>query len=201
MGDNELLAILIGHGSRRSDAMASANAVIAAAGGLHGLPRLRGGQLERIEGIGPAQASRIVAAVELGRRTLMPPAEERPQFRTPAETAAYLLPRYGSYPVERFGVLLLDLRYRLLGVRLLSVGSIDSSPAHPRDVLREALLASAPVAVVFHNHPSGDPVPSAEDVALTRRLRLAGQVVGVAVLDHVVLADTRYRSLREMGAL
>lgn len=199
LGDNELLAILIGHGSSRSNALASANGVLAVADGVHGLPRLRRAQLERVAGIGPAQACRIIAAIELGRRTLTTPERDRPRFRTPAETAAYLLPRYGAHPVERFGVLLLDTRYRLMGVRLLSVGSIDSSLAHPRELLREALLASAPAAVAFHNHPSGDPEPSADDIAVTRRLRMAGQVVGVTVIDHLILADARYCSMREKG--
>ena len=199
LGDNELLAILIGHGTGRSNALASANGVLAVADGVHGLPRLRRAHLERVAGIGPAQASRIIAAIELGRRTLTTPARERPRFRTPAETAAYLLPRYGAYPVERFGVMLLDIRYRLMGVHLLSVGSIDSSLAHPRELLREALLASAPAAVAFHNHPSGDPEPSVDDIAVTRRLRMAGQVVGVTVIDHIILADARYCSMRERG--
>jgi DNA repair protein RadC len=199
LGDHELLAILIGHGSGGAPVLASASGVLAVANGVHGLPRLRRAHLERVPGIGPAQASRIIAAVELGRRTLTTPVTERPQFRAPAETAAYLLPRFGAHPVERFGVMLLDTRYRLMGVRLLSIGSIDSSLAHPRELLREALLASAPVAVAFHNHPSGDPEPSADDIAVTRRLRMAGQLVGVAVLDHLILADARYCSLRERG--
>lgn len=199
LADHELLAILIGHGSGGSSALASASNVLTVANGVHGLPRLRRAHLERVAGIGPAQASRIIAAVELGRRTLTTPASERPQFRTAAETAAYLLPRYGTHPVERFGVMLLDTRYRLMGVRLLSEGSVDSSLAHPRELLREALLASAPAAIAFHNHPSGDPEPSADDIAVTRRLRMAGQVVGVAVVDHVILADARFCSLRERG--
>jgi len=198
LGDNELLAILIGHGAGRSRVLTSANGVLAVAGGVQGLPKLRRVHFERVPGIGPAQASRIIAAVELGRRTLTAPAHERPRFLTPADAAAYLLPRYGAHPVERFGVLLLDARYRLVGVRLLCTGSIDASLAHPRELLREALLAAAPVAVAFHNHPSGDPEPSPEDIALTRRLRMAGQFVGVAILDHLILADARYRSLREM---
>lgn len=198
LGDNELIAIIVGHGSGGSSALASANAVLQIADGVHGLTKLHRRHLERAVGIGPAQASRIMAAVELGRRTLTTSPRERPRFLTPADTAAFLLPRFGAYPVERFGVVLLDVRYRLLAVRLLSTGSLDASVAHPRELLREALLASAPVAVAFHNHPSGDPTPSRDDIALTRRLRMAGQLVGVDVVDHVILADTRFCSLREM---
>jgi DNA repair protein RadC len=201
LGDAELLAVLIGHGSGNSSAVASADAVLALAGGVHGLPPLRREQLERIAGIGPAQAGRIVAAIELGRRTLTTPEGERPRFLRPHETAQYLLPRYGSHPVERFGVLMLDTRYRLIACRLLSIGSLDASLANPREVLREALLAAAPVLVAFHNHPSGDPTPSQDDIQLTRRLRMAGSVVGVSLLDHLILAGTRYCSLKEMQVL
>ena len=197
LGDNELLAVLIGHGVGASSALDSANGVLTEADGIHGLPKLHRAQLERVAGIGPAQARRIMAAIELGRRTLTTRARVRPQFRTPADTAAYLLPRYGAHPVERFGVMLLDTRCRLLGERVLSVGTIDASLASPRELLREALLASASVAVAFHNHPSGDPEPSSEDIALTRRLKMAAQVVGVVLLDHVILADARYCSMRE----
>lgn len=201
LGDNELVAVLIGHGGRGSPALASAGDVLTLAGGVHGLPLLRREQLEHVPGIGPAQASRILAAVELGRRTLTTPELARPRFLAPRDLAAFLVPRYGAHAVERFGVLLLDVRYRLIAVRQLSVGSLDASLANPREVFREALLAAAPVLVVFHNHPSGDPTPSRDDILLTRRLQAAGTVLGVMLLDHVVLARTGYCSMREMKLL
>lgn len=201
LGDNELVALVIGHGPQRVGALAVANAVLGAAGGVQGLPRLHHAQLERISGVGRAQAARILAAVELGRRTLTAPEHERPRFLTPDDAGAFLLPRFGAHPVERFGALLLDTKYRLVGTRLLSVGSLDASLAHPRELFREALLTSAAVVVAFHNHPSGDPTPSQDDVLLTRRLKLAGELVGVALLDHVVLGDSRYCSMRQMGLI
>lgn len=201
LGDNELLAVVIGHGRRAGGALTVANDVLAAAEGVQGLTRLHRAQLERIAGIGPAQAARVLAAVELGRRTLTVPERIRPRFLTPEDAGAFLLPRFGAHPVERFGVLLLDVRYRLLGTRLLSVGTLDASLAQPRDLYREALLAAAPVVLAFHNHPSGDPTPSPEDVALTRRLKAAGVVVGVTLLDHVVLADRRFCSMRHMNLI
>lgn len=201
LGDNELLAVLIGHGSGGSSAIDSADAVLALAGGVHGLTTLRREQLEQLGGIGPAQAGRILAAVEIGRRTLTTPEGQRPQFLSAADLGAFLVPRYGAYPVERFGVLLLDTRYRLMAARLLSVGTLDSSLAHPREVLREALLAAAPVVVAFHSHPSGDPAPSRDDVQLTRRLQVAGEMMGVLLLDHLVLTRTSYASMRSMKLL
>jgi DNA repair protein RadC len=201
LGDNELLAVLIGHGRRGTDALAVANHVLASSSGVRGLTRIRREQLTGIPGVGPAQAGRVLAAVELGRRTLTVPDTLRPRFATPRDAALYLLPHYGAYPVERFGVLLLDTRHRLISTRVLSVGSLDASLGHPREVFREALLAGAAAVVAFHNHPSGDPIPSRDDVSLTERLQQAGSVVGVPLVDHVILADDRYCSLREMGLI
>lgn len=201
LGDNELVAVLIGHGRRGINAMEVANAVLSLAGSVRGLTRLRREQLTAIPGVGPAQAGRVLAAIELGRRTLMVPAASRPRLLSPKDAAQYLLPYYGAHPVERFGVLLMDTRYRVLSTRLLSIGLLDGSLAHPREVFREALLAGAAVVVAFHNHPSGDPTPSQDDVQLTKRLQQAGAVIGVPLVDHVVLADDRYVSLRELGVL
>ncbi len=201
LGDNELLAVLIGHGTAGVSALSLANEILSLAGGAHGLTRLHRDQLARVPGIGPAQASRVLAGVELGRRTLLATAGTRPRFLCPRDIAAFLLPQYGAHPVERFGVLLLDTRYRLLSTRVISVGSLDASIAHPREVFREALVAGAAAAVVFHNHPSGDPTPSRDDIALTTRMKQAGEVVGVELIDHLILADTHYCSMKESRVL
>jgi DNA repair protein RadC len=197
LGDNELLALLIGHGRAGADALTLANDVLALAGGAHGLTRLHRDRLARVAGIGPAQAGRILAAVELGRRILLRAPPERPRFLHPRDIAEYLLPQFGAFPVERFGVVLLDTRFRLLSTRLVSVGSLDGSLANPRDVFREALLGGASAVVAFHNHPSGDPTPSRDDYDLTARLKAAGDIVGVELVDHLVLADVKYCSIKE----
>lgn len=197
LGDNELLAVLIGHGSAGHSALTVANTLLADAGGVQGLPKLHQGAMTRLAGIGAAQASRIQAAVELGRRTLMRPAVRRLQFLSPRDVAAFLLPRFGGLVVEQFGVVLLDARHRLVATRVISIGSVDQSLAQPRDVYREAMLAGAPAVVVFHNHPSGDATPSHDDVALTMRMKQAGHIVGVDLVDHVILADTGYFSMKE----
>lgn len=199
LGDNELLALLIGHGTATMPALGVADRVLTESGGLHGLSRRHLRQLASTPGVGTALASRILAAVELGRRTLVPPATERPQFLSVHDAARYLLPLYGVGTVERFGVMLLDARNRLLSTRVVFIGSLDTVATHPREVYREAAIVGAAAVVVFHNHPSGDPTPTAEDLLLTRRMRDAGQVLGIEMLDHVVLSDTGYVSLRERG--
>jgi DNA repair protein RadC len=201
LGDNELVAIVVGSGSRRGNALALANALLETAGGLHGIPRTHVDDLRRVAGMGTAKAAQVLAAVELGRRTLLrcPPA--RLQFITPREVAGYLLPQFGSKPVEQFGLMMLDTKHRLLRTAIVSVGTLDSSPAHPREIFREAASACAAAIVLFHNHPSGDPMPSRDDVDLTRRLVQAGEIMGIDVIDHMILADTRYFSFREAGRL
>ncbi len=200
LGDNELLAVLIGHGTSGAGALTLANRLLAAAGGPAGLTRLGHDHLARQPGIGAAVAGRILAGIELGRRTLMQPTEPRPQFLSPAEAGEFLLPLYGASAVERFGVVLLDARNRLIEVRLLTTGSVDISVALPRDVFRVALLARAAGVILFHNHPSGDARPSGDDRELTRRFADAGRVMGIEVLDHLILTHSQYLFAQGMGA-
>jgi DNA repair protein RadC len=199
LGDNELLAIVIGAGTAQGNSLTVANAVLATAGGLHGLLRVSREELLVVRGVGMARAAQVLAAIELGRRVLTRRPRERVQLTSPGEVAAFLLPEYGSRPVEQFGVVLLDTRHRVLRTSVLSTGSLDSTPLEPRDVFRQAMLAAASAVVLFHNHPSGDPEPSRDDIALTRRVIAAGELLGVSVVDHVVLGDGRYCSLREAG--
>jgi DNA repair protein RadC len=201
LGDHELLAIVLGHGDGRRSAVDVATSVLESAGGVHGLARATADELRRVTGIGAARAAQVLAAVELGRRTLVRAPRLRPQFTTPREVAAYLMPQFGSCAVEQFGVVLLDAKHRVLKTRLLSIGSLDASVVHPREVFRTAVVGGAAAVVLFHNHPSGDATPSREDIELTRRLVAAGDLMGIAVLDHLILADTRYISLRESGAI
>jgi DNA repair protein RadC len=199
LGDNELLAIVLGHGAARTTALDMANAVLGATDGLHGLARTRGDELRAIPGIGGARAAQILAAVELGRRTLTRPTPDRVQITSARTVAELLLPLYGNRPVEQFGVLLLDIKHRVLRTVVLSVGTLDASIVHPRDVFGAAAAAGAAAVVLFHNHPSGDPRPSTDDVDLTRRLATVGMLMGIDVIDHVILADARYYSFKEEG--
>ena len=198
LGDNELLAIVLGHGLPRAGALELANAVLAATGGLHGLARASVDDLQQVPGIGAARAAQLLAAVEAGRRTLTRGRRERLQIVTSRDVAALLLPEFGNRSVEHFGVVLLDTKHRVLRSTLLSIGTLDASIVHPREVFREAMRGGAAAIVLFHNHPSGDPMPSEDDVDLTVRLVRAGQLMGIDVLDHLILAETSYSSMKDM---
>lgn len=201
LGDNELLALVLGSGSRGHGALELANRILEATGGLHRLTRAGIGDLHGVPGIGRARAAQVLAAVELGRRTLVRDRADRPQLATPRQLAAYLLPQFGGGPVEQFGLVLLDTKYRLIRITMISVGSVDTTVVHPREVFREATSARASAIVLFHNHPSGDPTPSPDDLVLTTRMVNAGDIMGIEVLDHLILSDQRYYSLVESGKM
>ena len=196
LGDHELVALLLGSGVRRCDVLAVAGALLEAAGGTSGLGRVSAQGLMRTHGVGPTRAARLLAALELGRRAVAPRGT-RPRLGSPAAVGAYLLPRHGGHREERFGVLLLDTRHRVIRAVVISLGTLDASLVHPREVFRAAAEHSAATVVLFHNHPSGDPTPSPDDLVLTRRLALAGELMGIAVVDHVVLGDGCWYSVRE----
>ena len=201
LGDNELVALVLGSGCREADALGVANELLRLRGGLHGLARSTCADLARVSGVGLAKAAQLMAAVEMGRRTLAHAPSARIQLRTPRDAAAYLLPSFGSKPVEQFGVVLLDAKHRVLRTSIIASGTLNSTVVEPRDVFREAIVGGATAVVVFHNHPSGDPSPSPDDVDLTRRLVAAGALMGIDVVDHVILGEVRYCSFKEMGRL
>jgi DNA repair protein RadC len=155
-------------------------------------------RLARTPGIGAAKACRLLAAIELGRRTLFISPPARVPLADPASVAAFLLPRYGAHPTERLGILLLDSRHRLIRPHIVSEGGTSATLAEPHDVFREAMIAHASAVILFHNHPSGDPTPTQADVDVTRRMVDAGKIVGIDVLDHFVLADRSYCAMRAL---
>ncbi len=197
LGDNELVAVLLGSGLRVCDVLGVAALVLGSTGGVGGLSRATAERLMRTPGVGPTRAARLLAAMELGRRVVAAPRAARPRLGSPSAVGAYLLPRHGGHREERFGILLLDTKHRVIRTVVISLGTLDASLVHPREVFRAAAEHSAAALVLFHNHPSGDPMPSTEDVWLTRRLAQAGDLMGIAVVDHVVLGDGCWHSVRE----
>lgn len=201
LGDNELVALLLGSGVKARGALAVAQDVLAVAGGVAGLTHVTLEELVKVSGVGRPRAARLLASVELGRRALSDRGDSRPRFAVPADIGRYLLPLYGGHREERFGIVMLDSKLRLIRAETLSVGSLDASIAHPREIFRTAALGSAASIALFHNHPSGDPTPSSDDVYLTSRLVAAGEVMGIHVIDHVILGAGRWFSFREAGLL
>ena len=199
LSSRELVALLLGTGYRSRSALDVAEQLVAS--GLRELAGRSLADLTREPGVGRAKASRLLAALELGARVASEPRRAAPSFKSPAEAGRYLLPRYGSRPVEVFGILTLDVRHRLKREVVVSTGCLTSSVVHPREVFQEAVLDRAAAILLFHNHPSGDPEPSSEDLALTRRLSAAGSLMGIEVLDHVILGAGRWASLKQRGSL
>lgn len=200
LSSRELLANVLGTGARGATALDLAEGLLGS-GGLHGLAARSLAELERVRGLGRAKAARVLAALELGARLASEGATSAAALQSPQEVARYLLPRYSTRPVETFGLLALDARHRLRREAVISVGCLTASLVHPREVFQEAVVSRAAALVLFHNHPSGDPEPSAEDLALTRRLAAAGSLMGIEVLDHLVLGAGRYVSLKDRGQL
>jgi DNA repair protein RadC len=155
-----------------------------------------------LDGVGPAGAARLLASLELARRASSWSAVERPLVSTPEDVVALCAPQLRGLDREHFWALILSTKNRLLRMVEVSVGSLNASIVHPRELFKEAVRMSAASIVVVHNHPSGDPTPSGADLQLTRRLAKAGEVLGIELLDHIVIGDGgAHTSLRHMGVL
>lgn len=198
LADEELLAILLGTGTAGCSARVLAHAMLAE-GGLPGLARASVRELRSRPGIGAAKAATVLAAVELGRRLATRRLREGDPIRGPEDVFRHFHARLRDAGQEQFLVILLDGRHRMIGEARASEGTLTASLVHPREVFRPALRDGAAAIVLVHNHPSGDPSPSAEDRAVTRRLVRAGELLGIQVLDHVVVAERGWCSLREEG--
>jgi DNA repair protein RadC len=201
LSSTELLAVLLGTGTRRASAAELAAGLLGAFGSLEALSQARPEELARQGGIGPSRACALLAAFELGRRLHTVPPARRPVIRTPRDVAALVGPQMRHLDREHFKAVLLNTRHEVLEVAAVAVGGLDAAPIHPREVFKEAIRRSAAAVILVHNHPSGEPEPSDDDLRITVRLARAGHLVGIAVLDHVIIGDGRFVSLRERGAL
>ena len=190
--------MVLGSGTKSLSALELANELLSRAGGLEGLNQQSPTALAQLRGLKDARVARILAALELGKRAACPVETERLRFRLPGDAAKFLLPRFGTKPLEEFGVLVLvlDTRNRLKRLEVVSRGILNGSLVHPREAYREAAIHQAAAIIAFHNHPSGDPTPSQEDRVLTERLRKAGTILGIELLDHVIVAASRYWSFK-----
>lgn len=196
----EILALILGRGVSGESVMVTAQRLLSQFGNLKGIAGASVEELSGVKGIGLAKASQLKAAFELASRLQNTAADgEKPYVRTPEEASAVVKGRLAGKMKEVFLVLSLDTRNHLIKTSEVSVGSLDSSIVHPREVFREAISASASAVIFVHNHPSGDPQPSEDDIKLTKRLYETGEVIGISVLDHVVMGDNRFISLKREG--
>jgi DNA repair protein RadC len=201
LSDAELVGLVLRTGRTGEDALGLARRLLDRFGGLDGLAAASLPVLEAQPGLGPAKAATLGALGELAGRLIGTPLERGMAIRRPGDVQRHFLPRLGRMRCESFFVLLLDGRHRLIAEHEVSRGTLTASLVHPREVFREAIRAAAAAIVLVHNHPSGDPAPSGEDRSVTRRLFEAGRLIGIEVVDHVIVADAGYYSLREAGEL
>lgn len=201
LSDAELLAVFIGSGSRGCDAVATARQLLAGHGPLRALLERPAAELARLPGLGPARASALTAALELGQRLLAAQLARGELVSDPDAAGRHFAQRLRARPREVFAALFLDTRHRALAFEELFMGTIDASEVHPREVVRRALAHNAAAVIVGHNHPSGNPEPSAADRAVTTRLQQALSLVDVRLLDHFVIGDGPPVSLASRGWL
>ncbi|MBR3458367.1 MAG: DNA repair protein RadC [Selenomonadaceae bacterium] len=199
----ELLAVLLRTGTREHSVLRVAEQVLARYKdvGLAAMMSMSVSELSDVRGVGAAKAATILAAVELGRRLSQKAAEKVEIVHGPEDAAHYAMPRFRFEQKEHFAVMLLNTKNHILGLAEISVGSLSASIVHPREVFRAAIRYAAAAMILLHNHPSGDPSPSREDIQVTHRMVKAGQIMDIPVLDHIILGDNRFVSLKEKGIL
>ncbi len=195
----ELLAILVRVGVAGENAVQVGRRLLQKFGGLTGLHRAPFEELMNQHGIGEAKAAQIKAAIELGRRLTVESPDERPTINSPADAAALLQYEMSALEQEHLRVILLDTRNHVLDTAEVYRGSVNSSQVRVGEVFKAAIRRGAPAVIIVHNHPSGDPTPSPDDVAVTRAFVQAGKLLDVEVLDHLVIGQGRYVSLKERG--
>ena len=202
LSNGELLALLIHSGTREKSAMALAEEVLAKdESGISYLRESTPEELMSIHGIGRSKAARIMAAVELGKRIAAKPAKEVNKIESDEDIAQMFMEELRYKKKEFFKTLLLVSKGGVISAETVSVGELTSTLVHPREVFNQAVKKSAAAIVFVHNHPSGDPSPSKEDFATTERLVMCGNILGIKVLDHLIIGDGRYISMRSMGKI
>ncbi|SET70022.1 DNA replication and repair protein RadC [Oceanobacillus limi] len=199
LSNQELLAIVLGSGTKNESVMTLANRVLMHFEGLNLLKDATIEELTAIKGIGSAKGVLILSAIEIGKRMSQYKPNERYVIRSPEDGADYIMEEMRTLNQEHFVVLFLNTKNQIIHQQTIFIGSLNASIVHPREVYREAVKRSAASIIVAHNHPSGDPTPSQEDIHVTRRLVDSGKMIGIELLDHLVIGDRKFVSLKEKG--
>jgi DNA repair protein RadC len=202
LSDAQLLAIILRTGDTKKSAIGLAREILFRFGTLQEIESAASAELNEIKGVGPAKTAQLKAALELGRRLMRSGSnvsEKKPFFKNSREVFEYFRPVFFGLKKEKFLCALLDTKNRIFKENIVSEGTLTSSPVHPREVFRDAIKEAAASVLFVHNHPSGDPSPSRDDINITKRLVETGSVVGIRVLDHLIISDTKYLSLMEKG--
>lgn len=203
LSEAELLAILLRTGTKNDSVLRVAERLLKKheAIGLAAFSQISPQEVSKIKGIGPAKAVTIVAAIELGKRLHGLPAMERPIIRAPKDAADLVMPQLRYESREHFLIMVLSTKNHVLDMPIISIGSLNTSVVDARLVFRKVISYDAAAVILVHNHPSGDPTPSSEDIMLTQKLISAGKLLDVAVLDHIIIGDNKYVSLKEQGII
>jgi DNA repair protein RadC len=195
----ELLAIILRTGAAGENVLRLAERLLITFKNLPGLARASIAELTEVKGVGPAKAVEIKAALEIGRRLLSTAPEERPRITSPADAANLLMSEMSFLDQEHLRLILMDTRNNVLSTPTIYIGSLNTSVIRIGELFRAAIKENAAAFIVAHNHPSGDPSPSPEDVAVTRQIVQAGSLLSIEVLDHIVIGHNRFVSLKERG--
>ncbi len=200
ISDPDLLAIIIGTGTKDRDVIQLSSGILKSSGGLQGLRDSGLRELSGHAGIGLKKAVRISAALELGRRAFTA-AEDLQRVNSPEAVWRLLLPEMTGFGREKFIVLVVNNKNMVLKKSLISIGTVSESIVHPREVFRDAIREGGSAIIISHNHPSGILTPSREDIAATERLVEAGRIIGIPLLDHIIVSDRSYYSMKESGEI
>lgn len=201
LSDIEILAILLRTGSREATALDLASLIMLRFKSLRQLLGATIEELGEIKGVGPAKACQIKAALELARRTAKYSDQPRPVIKSPDDAAALVMEEMRHFDREHFRAILLNTKNQVIGTDNVSVGTLNSSVVHPRELFRNAIKRGAASVILLHNHPSGDPTPSREDKDITQRVIEVGNIIGIEVLDHIIIGDNKFISLKAHGLI
>lgn len=198
----EILALILGRGIKDESVIVTAQKLLSTFGNLKNIAAASMEELTKIKGIGPAKAAQIKAAFELSKRLEdSSDKDQKATVKSPEDAIKSVKNQLKGKKKEHFLVLSLDTRNHLINTQTISIGSLDSSIVHPREVFKEAISSTAASVIFAHNHPSGDPTPSEDDIKLTKRLVEAGEILGIEVLDHIIICDKEYISMKSRNLL